>query len=122
MTHSLQLADAAAPAGRPLAVLLGDKPLLRAALIDVVAAHVGDGIDLAYPVGNDGVPGHPVVFGVRARARIASLPPGDTLKLLRDDPTLVAAKVAVDDAGAFVDIDSEADYRRLLDDRGGLSR
>jgi molybdenum cofactor cytidylyltransferase len=112
MTHSLALANAAI--GDPeaaLVVLLADTPLVDAALIARVVAACGDA-DVAYPV-RGGVPGHPVVFGPRARARIAGLPDGDTLRALRDDPGLRRVEVPETEDRAFADVDTPEDFTRL---------
>lgn len=111
MTHSLRLAHRAVPPDRTIAVLLGDKPLVRAELVASLTAI--DDADVAYPI-RRGVPGHPVVFSPRARALIDGLPDGDTLHLLRDDPSLVRRAVEIDDQGAYVDVDTEDDYQGIV--------
>lgn len=106
MTHSLALADAALPPQAALIVVLGDKPLLTAELVARLCALSGDA-DVVYPVHpQSGEPGHPVVFSPRARTKIAALPDGDSLRLLRDDPALRRKTVPCEDAGAFFDVDT----------------
>ena len=112
MAHSLRLANAAISAERPIAVLLGDKPLVTGELVEHTIDALEDGIDVVFPQ-RDGVPGHPVVLSSRARSFLDDLRDGDTLHVLRDDPRLVRRALSVDDDGAFEDIDTEADYRRL---------
>ncbi len=112
MTHSLRLANAAL--GEPeaaLVVLLGDTPFVDASLVDRVIAARGDA-DVAYPA-RDGVPGHPVVFGPRARTAIAGLPDGDTLRSLRADPRWTRIELVTDDDGPFADVDTPADFARI---------
>lgn len=112
MSHSLALADALV--GDPavaLVVLLADTPGVDAELIERMVAALGDA-DVAFPVRDD-VPGHPVIFGPRARAAIADLPDGDTLRELRDAPRLRRVMVAVEGDAPFADIDTPHDYRRL---------
>jgi CTP:molybdopterin cytidylyltransferase MocA len=95
----------------PLGVLLLDTPLVDAALVARIFTGRGSN-DIAYPVRN-GVAGHPVVFGARARAAIAELPVGDTLRELRDDPRWTRATVDVEDDAPFLDIDTESDFAAL---------
>jgi CTP:molybdopterin cytidylyltransferase MocA len=112
MAHSLRLANAAL--GEPdaaLVVLLGDTPFVDAALVDRILAARGDA-DVAYPA-RDGVPGHPVVFGPCARAAIAGLPDGDTLRSLRADPRWTRIEIATDDDAPFADVDTPADFARI---------
>ena len=113
MAHSLRLAHRGISAERPLAVLLGDKPLVSARLLAATLAAFEHGLDVVYPA-REGVPGHPVVLSPRARGHIDELRDGDTLHLLRDDPRLRRRVVPTDDDGAFLDIDTEVDYRLLL--------
>jgi CTP:molybdopterin cytidylyltransferase MocA len=113
MNRSLALADAVVRRNEPIAVMLGDIPdadpvtvarVLNAydATVDVVAPEAGRRL------------GHPVVFGPRARARIASMPDGDALHTLRDDPAFVRRIVSGVDAGTFADIDTPADYEARI--------
>lgn len=112
MAHSLYLANKVISPDRTIAVLLGDKPLVTPELVRRILA-VEDA-DVVFPV-RSGIPGHPVVFSANARKRIDTLPDGDTLHLLRDDPSLTRHAVPVADDGAYADVDTEEDYRRLLD-------
>ncbi|MGH7728734.1 MAG: nucleotidyltransferase family protein [Vulcanimicrobiaceae bacterium] len=107
MTHSLRLAnDALGSPETALAVLLVDTPLVDAALVAQLAdAREAHAADVAFPV-RDGQPGHPVVFGPRARARLATLPDGDTLQTLRDDPRLVRLPVPFAGDAPFLDLDT----------------
>ena len=107
MARSLRLANAAVPAGHALAVVLADMPFVDADLIATVIAARGES-DVAYPV-RDGVPGHPVVFGPRAREAIARLPDGDTIRTLRADPQLRRVEIPIADDRPFIDVDTVAD-------------
>ena len=112
MSRSLGLADAAVlDRTVPLGVLLLDTPLVDAALVARVFTSRGSN-DVAYPV-RAGVAGHPVVFGARARAAIAELPVGDTVRALRDDPRWTRVGIEIDDDGPFLDIDTEHDFAAL---------
>ena len=113
MAHSLRLAHRAISAEYPLAILLGDKPLVSAALVGRTIGALQPEVDVVYPARN-GVPGHPVVLSARARGIVDELRDGDTLHLLRDDPRLRRRTLPSDDDGAFVDIDTEVDYRLIL--------
>ncbi len=112
MSRSLALADAAVPdRSRALAVLLLDTPFVDARILARVAAARGES-DVAYPV-RDGVQGHPVIFGPRAREFIAALAAGDTLRRLRDDSRLRRVRVALEDDAPFVDVDTPEDFTAL---------
>ena len=104
LSHSLRLADRFLPEQFAMIVLLGDKPMITPALIDAVAAAAGEA-DIAYPARGD-QPGHPVWISGRARRRIADLPDGDTLRLLREQPGLALRAVETHDEGAFFDVDT----------------
>ena len=111
MAHSLRLANANVSADDAIAVLLGDKPLVRADLVARMIGELGEN-DVVYPV-RDGKPGHPVVFSPFARALIIALRDGDTIHLVRDHEMLTRRAVEIDDEGAYVDVDTEEDYKRL---------
>lgn len=104
MSHSLQLADAALPAGVALLVLLGDKPQVDADLLRTVE-NAGRDADIAHPQ-RGAEPGHPVFFSPAARTRIAALPEGDSLQLVRDDPALRHVRLSIETDAPYFDIDS----------------
>jgi molybdenum cofactor cytidylyltransferase len=104
MAHSLSLANRALPEAGAIIVLLGDKPMISASLIEAIC-RAPDEVDLAYPV-RDGIPGHPVVLFPRARRCIDGLPPGDTLRLLRGRAELAQWAMPTQDDGAFFDVDT----------------
>lgn len=106
MSHSLAMANEFLRRGVPMIVLLGDKPRVTPQLIEAICEAAG-GADVVYPVRGD-EPGHPVWLSPDARERIAELPPGDTLRSLRDDSSLTSRAVEVQDAGAFFDVDTIA--------------
>jgi CTP:molybdopterin cytidylyltransferase MocA len=106
MTHSLRLAHAAIDPASALLVVPADLPFLDGELIARVAS--APQADVVYPTWN-GRPGHPVRFSVAARARLAQLPEGDTLRVLRDDPALIRRSIGPVDARTQFDIDTEDD-------------
>jgi CTP:molybdopterin cytidylyltransferase MocA len=108
MNRSLALADAAIAPVEPIAVLLGDLPDCDAATIARVLGAYDAGVDVVVPQAGERF-GHPVVFGPAARRAIATLGDGDGLNRVRDAPGLRRRIVAVDDARAFDDIDTEAE-------------
>jgi len=108
MNRSLALADAAIAPDEPIAVLLGDLPDCDAATIARVLSAYDDGVDVVVPQAGERF-GHPVVFGPAARRAIATLGDGDGLNRVRDAPGLRRRIVAVDDARAFDDIDTESE-------------
>jgi molybdenum cofactor cytidylyltransferase len=112
MAYSLVLANAQCPANAPLIVLLADKPLVTAELIQNICESARDA-DVAFPVHTQmHEPGHPVVFLPQARAKVAQLADGDTIWMLRDDPALIRKTFETTDPGAFFDVDTLEDLRR----------
>jgi molybdenum cofactor cytidylyltransferase len=117
MAHSLALADAAIAGDEPIAVLLGDMPDISAATIATVVSAYNESTDIVVPRSGTRLT-HPVIFGPRARKRIATLPDGDSQRTLRDDGTLRRTYVDVDVAsGACDDIDTPAEYKRRAQGR-----
>ncbi len=117
MSHSLALGNAVVDKTEPIAVLLADLPDITATSIATVVAAYDDTVDVVIPhCGETFV--HPVIFGPRARVKIAALPDGDTLKRLRDDPSLRRKLVEVD-PGCLTDIDTPSDYIQRIDRAAG---
>lgn len=109
MAHSLRLALEALDDGEDFGVLLGDKPFLTRATLDALERALRDH-DVVYPVSEGGIPGHPVLFAATVREKALQLPDGDTIFTLRDEPALRSARVLIDDAGAFSDLDTPAHW------------
>lgn len=109
MNHSLALADARLPPDEPIAVVLADVPDVTPAWIASVLAGYGDDVDVVVPRAG-GRFAHPVIFGPRARGKIAGLADGDTLRELRDHPSLRRRIVDVPADEAPADIDTPAEY------------
>jgi CTP:molybdopterin cytidylyltransferase MocA len=108
MSHSLALANRVVPANVSLLVLLGDKPLVNAPLIESIC-NAADDADVVYAVHRD-VPGHPVALSPRARRCIDGLPSGDTLRLLRQRPDMRQRAVQTSDVGAVFDVDTRSAF------------
>lgn len=112
MSHSLTLGNAVVDRAEPIAVLLGDLPDITPAAIATVLAGYDEAVDVVIPRCGQSF-GHPVVFGPRARRKIAELPEGDTIKVLRDDAQL-RRRIVETDRTSLTDIDSPSDYARRL--------
>ncbi|MEO7202538.1 MAG: nucleotidyltransferase family protein [Candidatus Tumulicola sp.] len=113
MTSSLRVSLEAVADHECIGVLLGDKPLLARATLDRLESLVSRSpLDVVYPQSETGVPGHPVYLSRRARAHVAELPSGDTLRELRGHAVLTSTAIPCDDAGAFLDIDTQDDWLR----------
>jgi molybdenum cofactor cytidylyltransferase len=112
MTHSLRLALAFVARDRDFGVLPADLPAMTARTIERTEASLASGAGVAFPVGESGTPGHPVLFAARARAVVEALPEGDTLRRARDDASLSRATWICRDQSAFLDLDEPADWER----------
>ena len=113
MAHSLALAHAAAPPDAALLVFLGDKPLVTAKLAGQVAeAAASSGADVAFPE-RDGIGGHPVFFSTNARTKIGGT--GDSLRGVRDEPSLRRLALPINDEGAYRDIDDPGALATLVE-------
>jgi CTP:molybdopterin cytidylyltransferase MocA len=108
MTHSLRLADALADPSAALVVLLGDMPYVDRTLVERAIAAYDPAFDLIAP-SSAGRPAHPVVLGPAARARLAALAEGDTLRSLRADPSLRVRAIHFEDPSLQRDVDLPGD-------------
>ena len=123
MRRSLALADALIDPAEAIAVLPADlADCDRTALARVIDAYEAT-VDVVFPQHGER-PGHPVILGPRARASIAGLADGDTLRLLRDDPQLRRRIVEVAGEAWFTDIDTPDDYAARVQraDQQGFGR
>jgi molybdenum cofactor cytidylyltransferase len=111
MAYSLQQANERIDASHAIAVLPADLASIEPGHVAWVVAASHDA-DVTYPLRSDGTPGHPVVFSARARTGIEALPPGDTIKELRDRADLTRLVLTVDDAWPYLDIDLPEDVER----------
>ncbi len=110
MAHSLRVALQTLAEDEDFGVFLGDKPFARQSTLELLEALFGDA-DVVYPVDESGTPGHPVLFSRRVRERALALPDGDTISLLRKDPSLRRETLATNDRGAFDDVDTPEQWR-----------
>jgi molybdenum cofactor cytidylyltransferase len=110
-THSLRLGARALNGPRPLLVWPVDIPLVAGASLCAL---------LAEPIGPRGfrVPchagrgGHPVLLGAGLLAEIENLDDRETLRDLRDRDDVVRERLAVEDEGVLLDLDTSADAAR----------
>jgi CTP:molybdopterin cytidylyltransferase MocA len=115
MAHSLRCGLGGVSPERAFGVLLADMPAISQAVIARTEALLVGGIDVAYPVGQRGEPGHPVLFSPRARRIVESCGDGDTLRRARDDATLTRATWVCTDRSAFADLDEPAQWSEFSD-------
>jgi molybdenum cofactor cytidylyltransferase len=119
MTSSLRVANGAIDPGATLGVLLADKPFVTRATLERCESALDDGpaCDVLYAA-VAGEPGHPVYFTSRARRYLDGLPDGDTLRAVRENPSLRRRIVACDDPGVIADLDTPEAWhdaeRRLM--------
>jgi len=92
-----------------------DLPLVTAATVArVIAAWRSSGAGIARPVRGDGRHGHPVVFPARLFPELAAADLAlGARQVVRAHPAEIV-DVSVEDEGAFEDIDTPADYERLI--------
>lgn len=102
-------------ADEPFGVLLADMPAMTASTLARTEALLEPGVDVAFPVDAEGLPGHPVLFSARARAIVEALPDGDTLRIARDHPSLRHATWICTDRSAFLDLDVPAEWAAFSD-------
>jgi CTP:molybdopterin cytidylyltransferase MocA len=92
-------------------ILLGDKPLLLRSTLERLENQIALlECDVAYPRSSSGEPGHPVYLSAKALRAATLLPNGDSLRMLRNDPSLATSALECADAGAYLDIDTEEDW------------
>ncbi len=108
-----------APVPEAVAVSLVDAPLVAASTVRaVVDAWRQSGAPVVRPV-NAGRHGHPVVFDRSVFDELRTADPEVGAKGVVRAHAAEAAEVAVDDEGAFLDIDTPEDYARLIGSASG---
>jgi len=112
MAHSLALANEDVAPDQALLVLLGDKPLVTAALLKrVLSVAAKSRADICYPQ-RDGIGGHPVYFGPLVRTSLRAIA-GELLQAVRDNPRFRGVPFACADEGAYLDIDEPGALQKL---------
>ncbi len=107
----------AGPEADAVLIVLGDQPMVSAALIDrVVAAYHATGRGIVYPLVG-GTRGHPVLLAARYREDILSLRGDVGCRAIVEAHAEDACPVMVEDEGPLADVDTQADYARV---RGAL--
>ena len=102
------------PGVRAMLVTLVDLPLISAATVRAVLdAHRRTGAPLVRP-GRDGRHGHPVVFDRALFRELRRADPARGAKPVVRAHAAAGCVVAVDDPGAFSDVDTPDDYRRCF--------
>ena len=98
-----------------VAVVPVDLPLVSAATVArVIAAWRPSGAAIARPVSGDGRHGHPVVFAARLFPELAAADVAVGARQVVRAHAAETVDVPVEDEGAFEDIDTPADYERLI--------
>jgi molybdenum cofactor cytidylyltransferase len=92
-----------------------DLPLVSAATVCLVLrGWRAAGAAIARPVRSDGRHGHPVVFAARLFPELRAADPAIGARQVLRAHAAEVLDVPVDDEGAFEDIDTPADYERLV--------
>lgn len=98
-------------------VTLVDAPLISVDTVcRVLAAWRATGAPIVRPA-QGAVHGHPVIFDRRLFGELQAADPARGAKSVVRAHEAEILNVPVDDPGAFIDIDTEDDYRRILGDR-----
>jgi len=104
-SETLALAHAAIPHDRYLAVLPCDLPFVDAARVRAFVEQIPDDVDLAWPLVAQ-IPGHPVIWSPKTRARIPTLRSDEAPFVVRRDRALRTAAIDVGDDAYVIDVDT----------------
>jgi CTP:molybdopterin cytidylyltransferase MocA len=100
-----------APSTRAVLIVLSDHPLVTSAMISsLIDAHRMNPGRIVIPV-HEGKRGHPTLF---PRAMLTELDRGLNLRDIIRIHSELAVTVPVDDEGAVIDMDTDADYQRVV--------
>jgi len=109
---SVRLGVLAAEPGDSLLFLPGDQPFLDTATLSAILAQ-DDGAHIVYPVGSDGVPRSPVLFGARFREALLTLRGDEGGRQLRRRYPEACRAVEIADERVLLDVDTWAEYERI---------
>ncbi|MCL2562904.1 MAG: NTP transferase domain-containing protein [Oscillospiraceae bacterium] len=109
---SVRLGVLAAAPGDSLLFLTGDQPFLDAATLAAILA-ADDGESIVYPVGPDGMPRSPVLFGAKFREELLSLQGDEGGRQIRRRYPAACRAVRVTDERVLADIDTPREYDRV---------
>jgi len=110
---SVRLGVLAAEPGSSLLFLTGDQPFLDTATLDVLLA-ADDGDSIVYPVGLDGAPKSPVLFGARFREELLALTGDEGGRQVRREHPEACRAVLVVDERVLLDVDTREEYEGIL--------
>lgn len=105
-------AAAVAAVAEGLLVCPADHPTVRAETVAALLARLRAGALLVVPV-HAGRRGHPLAMAPRLATEVLALDPAVGLRQLLERRAADLVELPVDDPGAVLDIDTEADYRQL---------
>lgn len=120
ISQSLKAGLSALPANTTGAmIVLGDMPLVTTELIGALAAHftANGGTKIVYPEDAKGQQGHPVIWPRSFFPELLRLSGDSGAKSLITANAHRTAALAVKTPGAFIDVDTRADYERILTNR-----
>jgi molybdenum cofactor cytidylyltransferase len=112
LASSLQLGLAALSEADAIAVLLGDMPLVDAALIDLLCGNWRDGAYALAPM-HEGKIGNPVILSAEAARDCMTLEGDSGARKLLNARTSDVIYFEVSNAAIFADVDSAPDLVRL---------
>ena len=113
MGHSLAAAVAASPIDSNWIIALGDMPLVKPDTIRAVANAIAQGAAFAMPV-YQGQRGHPVGIHSKFRPDLLALKGDAGARAIIAAHKSEVQLIATQDPGILIDVDTAADYQKLL--------
>jgi molybdenum cofactor cytidylyltransferase len=95
-------------------VALGDMPIVRSDTIESIRRALEGGASLAAPFDRAGRRGHPVGFSASLRDELLALDGDSGARAIVEKHGARMERIATQDAGIFVDVDTPQDLARLL--------